>query len=166
MGIVIGTLTPNKIVATLLAPLMTAVPMMFVAVVVSWRTTPNYFCWLRALSPYGFAFDAVTQSEYDGLKLVCEPNELVPVETPYCRFTDGAQYIASYNLDALSIAQNAGITLLLTDMYLALSFLVLRASVRAAQTGASKKERSAGEQKKKGQEQHDGTARSAQVGVV
>ena len=78
MFVFVGCLAPNPQVAQIIASLMTVIFFLFAGFYVAADTIPEYYIWLKYLSPFKYAFNALLLNEFTGLCLCDEDSSGCP----------------------------------------------------------------------------------------
>ncbi len=100
LGLVVATMVSSVSAGALYAPLSIAPFILFTPYALPRALEPAYFTWLKILSPFNWAFEALMFTEFQDLPLYCDPDQLVVIShggaessaaglTSVCRFADG-----------------------------------------------------------------------------
>ncbi|ELP91456.1 protein white, putative [Entamoeba invadens IP1] len=107
----ISTISPNVTVAQIIAPIVIVVLMIFTGFFIQKENIIGFWMWAYYLSWMRYAFELIMLSQFDGLTLYCQPNELVGGQCPY---TTGEKY-----LDTMEISSS-----ILVNYFVLAGFLV------------------------------------------
>ena len=134
IGLAIASIFEDIAVALLVAPLIMIPLVMFCGFFLNADSIPVYYVWTEWFSPMKYAFSALSQNEYNGLKIVCQPDEFIQVTSPQtgelmnkCPFTTGEEFLETMNIqEFLSIKTCLMLLALMAFCCYCLAFMMLK----------------------------------------
>mmetsp|Transcript_2878 Transcript_2878/g.7606 ORF Transcript_2878/g.7606 Transcript_2878/m.7606 type:complete len:228 (+) Transcript_2878:69-752(+) len=111
--------------AVIIVSLLLEISRLFGGFYLSPKQLPKYFSFIDAVSYVKYVYTAIGLNELDGLKLVCTPSELDPIDGS-CPVTSGQQTIDKLGLNYISIGGCFGVLLIYIVFVRAIAYLGLR----------------------------------------
>jgi ABC-type multidrug transport system permease subunit len=134
VGLAISTASPTLEFATVIAPIIMVIFLLFGGFYITSQTIPPYFTWIQWLSFVKYGFAALMQNEFTGLVLTCTKEQETNVNgSMICPITSGEQVLTLYGLtgnDTLPFGYNIlmmGVIIIVLRIF---GYLSLRISTR------------------------------------
>jgi ABC-type multidrug transport system ATPase subunit len=144
MGLFVACIFPDVTIALAVAPIFLMPLIMFSGFVLNTDSIPVYFTWLEWLSPPKYAFAAIAQTEFDGLRMTCTEEQWRNSVTEtgsfsrVCPFTSGEAFLETLNIQDFLSVTNCGLFLIgLIFVFKCFAFLALLSLSRKASAQAS-----------------------------
>ncbi len=132
LAFILAASTSSPLLSIILTPLVVVPSMVTCGFFINLASLPPWIQWFPYISPFYYAFLALLNNEFQGLKLICErDDEFIPAfafdqEYKYCPFQDGESVIDLFGLPRHSITLDAMAILALAIFYRILAYFVLR----------------------------------------
>jgi ABC-type multidrug transport system ATPase subunit len=104
LGLLIGSMVSSQSLAALLAPLSLAPFILFTPYAISSSAIPSYLTWIKSVSVFWWAFDALSINEFSHLKLRCTQDQFF-VTTPARQDQDVAEVVCRWPLGTSVLTQ-------------------------------------------------------------
>jgi len=76
--LLIGTLSPNMVIATIISPIITVLFLMFGGFYINIDNIPIYYKWIYYISFFRYSYEALLANEFRGLQFACNNSSCIP----------------------------------------------------------------------------------------
>eukprot|EP01121_Diplochlamys_sp_Union-15-3_P009968 TRINITY_DN274_c0_g1_i2.p1 TRINITY_DN274_c0_g1~~TRINITY_DN274_c0_g1_i2.p1 ORF type:complete len:571 (+),score=60.37 TRINITY_DN274_c0_g1_i2:290-2002(+) len=123
--LVIATVSPNQVVATIIAPILLVLLLLFGGFYVNAENIPVYYKWIYYISPFRYGYEILMKNEFTGLKFTCKPDEEINGRCPIPTGEDVLQRMGMLSADIWTHLAILACTILLLRIaaYVFLRFL-------------------------------------------
>ena len=133
LGLMLGSATPSVKLSQIVAPMIILIFLIYGGNIGSESSIPRALFWIQYISPIKYAYMALFQTEFSGLKFTFPPEIMAKATAssmPLPGFTEGEQVIELYEMNVLPVYACILILLGMGVIFQILGFLALRKMTR------------------------------------
>lgn len=135
IGVCVSSVVDSKELGGVLAPVSFAPFILFTPYAITSSSVPNYYIWIKVLSPFWWSMQAMAINEFDGLTLTCSADELAQTVGGQCPYTTGRAALKAYDISANDMWSSIGILIAITVGLRIIAFCALK--LRSRHVGAN-----------------------------